>query len=391
MSRIFISYSREDEGFARRLAAALSDAGADIWLDVNAIPAGMKWSTAIQQGLDECEVLLVVISPDSMASENVEDEWQYFKDEGKPIVPVLLREAKVHFQLRRLQYVDFLNNAFDAAFALLVTELQSKGLPLSAEQSESPSTGVASAAAPVSSSTPPDLSGILPPPFEWCYVPAGKVFLSSGGQGTSVAGYYIAKYPITTAQYQVFVAHNGYGEALWWDFSEDALAWHERHPEPITLEDGAGTLPQSRLTWYEAVAYTRWLSWRLKVPLGLPSLLQWYRAAYGPEQWRFPWGDEFDPHKANTDESKIGGLTPVTAYPDGASSFGVMDLVGNVWEWCLTEAKTGADDLTGSGSRILCGGSWFYEAERATNSSTMRPNRRGAYGFRIVYNPPAKG
>jgi hypothetical protein len=75
MARIFLSYSRKDEPFARRLAAALSNMGADIWIDVEDIPAGMKWSSAIQQGLDEGDLLIVVITPDSMASRNVEDEW----------------------------------------------------------------------------------------------------------------------------------------------------------------------------------------------------------------------------------------------------------------------------------------------------------------------------
>lgn len=52
MARVFISYSRKDEAFARWLAASLSQLGADVWIDIEDIPAGMKWSSAIQQGLD---------------------------------------------------------------------------------------------------------------------------------------------------------------------------------------------------------------------------------------------------------------------------------------------------------------------------------------------------
>lgn len=126
--KLFISYSRTDEAFVRKLATKLSDAGVDIWLDVDDIPAGMKWSTAIQQGLDACEIMIVVISPDSMASRNVEDEWQYYLDEKKHLVPILLNQAKVHFQLRRIQYIDFLNLDFDSAFAKLLTQLDAKGV-----------------------------------------------------------------------------------------------------------------------------------------------------------------------------------------------------------------------------------------------------------------------
>jgi formylglycine-generating enzyme required for sulfatase activity len=130
MARIFISYSRMDESFARRLAASLSNLGADVWIDVEDIPAGMKWSSAIQQGLDNAELMIVIISPDSMTSRNVEDEWQYYLDHGKPIIPVLLHPAQVHFQLSRIQYVDFHNQEYDTAVRRLHTELARKGVPL---------------------------------------------------------------------------------------------------------------------------------------------------------------------------------------------------------------------------------------------------------------------
>ena len=128
MSSVFISYSRKDERFARQLATALSNRGFDVWIDVEDIPAGMKWSSAIQQGLDQADAMVVVISPDSMASTNVEDEWQYFLDQRKPVFPVLLRQAKVHFQLSRIQYVDFLNATFEDGFSALQGQLLAKGI-----------------------------------------------------------------------------------------------------------------------------------------------------------------------------------------------------------------------------------------------------------------------
>lgn len=130
MARIFISYSRTDETFARRLAADLSNLGADVWIDVEDIPAGMNWSSAIQQGLDECEAMLVILSPDSMKSRNVENEWQYVLDHGYPIIPVLWRPTRVHFQLNRLQYIDFHEQEYDSALAQLHSELRRKGIAL---------------------------------------------------------------------------------------------------------------------------------------------------------------------------------------------------------------------------------------------------------------------
>jgi len=130
MTKIFISYSRVDEGFARRLATDLARRGADIWIDVDDIPAGTNWSTAIQQGLDACDALILVLSPEAMASKNVEDEWQYVRDEGKPVIPLLWRPVrKVHFQLRRVQYVNFHAQDYDTAFEHLVARLFDGALP----------------------------------------------------------------------------------------------------------------------------------------------------------------------------------------------------------------------------------------------------------------------
>ncbi len=127
MTQIFISYSRKDEAFARRLTTSLCLLGAEVWIDLEDIPLGVKWSTAIQEGLNESEVMIIILSPDSMASSNVEDEWQYFLDQKKPVVPVLLRPCSIHFQLNRLQRVHFHERDYDSAFEELHTELQERG------------------------------------------------------------------------------------------------------------------------------------------------------------------------------------------------------------------------------------------------------------------------
>lgn len=129
-TRIFISYARRDETFARKLAASLDSVDVDVWIDVDDIPAGMKWSTAIQQGLQLCDAMIVIISPQSMVSSNVEDEWQYYLDQGKPVVPVLWRPTEVHFQLNRLQYVDFYGESYEEGLKQLYGELLRMGAQL---------------------------------------------------------------------------------------------------------------------------------------------------------------------------------------------------------------------------------------------------------------------
>lgn len=123
MSLAFISYSRTDIDFAQQLTQNLSELGCDTWIDVVNIPAGVKWSTAIQQGLDSCDALVLVVSPASMASSNVEDEWQYFLDHKKKVIPVIYQPAKVHFQLNRLQHIDFYVQDYNAAMQTLAQTL----------------------------------------------------------------------------------------------------------------------------------------------------------------------------------------------------------------------------------------------------------------------------
>lgn len=132
MSDVFISYSRQDQPFVLQLCDALSAYKLDVWVDKEDIHAGVKWSTAIQEGLKISEVMLVILSPASMGSRNVEDEWQFFLDKNKPVIPVLYKPAEIHFQLNRLQYIDFHSQPFETAFKQLYSELRRNGVSLPA-------------------------------------------------------------------------------------------------------------------------------------------------------------------------------------------------------------------------------------------------------------------
>jgi hypothetical protein len=126
MKRIFISYSREDETFARLLALELDRFKADVWIDVEKIIAGMIWETAIQDGLDSSDAMLVIISPDSVNSVEVEKEWQQFIRTKKLVIPVLWRSVeKIPKELANFQYVNFSSQSYKIARDILVTTLKS--------------------------------------------------------------------------------------------------------------------------------------------------------------------------------------------------------------------------------------------------------------------------
>ena len=106
-SPIFFSYSRKDSAFVLDLARKLRDAGADVWLDQLDIEAGTNWDDSVEEALERSEVMLVILSTTSVASQNVRDEYSYAIEENKKIIPVLIEPCTIPFRLRRLQYADF--------------------------------------------------------------------------------------------------------------------------------------------------------------------------------------------------------------------------------------------------------------------------------------------
>src|SRR5262245_9859671 len=103
-TKIFFSYSRRDSEFALLLATDLRRAGANIWIDQLDIRAGSRWDTEVEAALRSSEAVLAILSPDSVSSDNVSVELSFALDEGKRIIPVLVKECPIPFRLRLLQY-----------------------------------------------------------------------------------------------------------------------------------------------------------------------------------------------------------------------------------------------------------------------------------------------
>ena len=103
----FVSYSRDDSDFALRLAEDLKSAGATVWLDQLDIKPGERWARSVQDALTASPRILVILSPSSVDSTNVDDEISFALEEHKTVIPVLYRECKIPFRLRPYQHVDF--------------------------------------------------------------------------------------------------------------------------------------------------------------------------------------------------------------------------------------------------------------------------------------------
>lgn len=98
--KAFFSYCRADSFFAYRLAEDLRSAGAQLWIDQLDIRAGERWDRAVLHALADCNTLLVILTPDAIASENVLDEVSFALDNARTVVPVLSRPCEVPLRLR---------------------------------------------------------------------------------------------------------------------------------------------------------------------------------------------------------------------------------------------------------------------------------------------------
>jgi len=246
---------------------------------------------------------------------------------------------------------------------------------------------------------------IMPKPFEWITIPAGKVTIESYSSSSSylkenttfdVPAFQIAKYPTTNAQFDVFINHpDGYKNSQWWDFSEDAKQWRTQNTEPQYKRFDGDNHPRVNVTWYESVAFCLWLSAITDEKMMLPTEQQWQRAAQGDDGREYPWGNRWDRLRCNNSVKNLIGMggrnsttTPVTQYEGkGDSPFGVVDMVGNVQEWCSTDWQIGDDDLRRTDDRVVRSCSsyssdakWFRTSFRLYNNPEYTHNNSG---FRI--------
>jgi formylglycine-generating enzyme required for sulfatase activity len=230
--------------------------------------------------------------------------------------------------------------------------------------------------------------------FEWCDVPDGTITTQTVSrqlgwqmQTHKVAAFRVSSTVITDEQYAVFTAaHNGYRDMRWWQFSPYAVEWRQKNPVAMQPAFKGDNLPRVNITWFEAMAFCYWLSAQTGMTIRLPTEQQWQRAAQANDQREFPWGNVFDPSRANTQESKPRSTAPVDYFRQGRSSFGLYDMAGNVQQWCITEYASGSNSVLNTAeNRVVRGGSWRQRATRVTQRCKLMPDvRNDTTGFRIV-------
>jgi formylglycine-generating enzyme required for sulfatase activity len=209
--------------------------------------------------------------------------------------------------------------------------------------------------------------------------------------------YAIARYPVTNAEFERFIQDGGYQSRDYWT----EAGWKQKESDgwsqPRYWEDKKWNDPSQPVvgvSWYEALAYCRWLSAKSGREYRLPSEAQWEKAARGTDGRRYPWGDDWDPDRCNNKENGPGRTTPVGQYPEGDSPYGVGEMVGQVWEWCSSKyvsypyaSEDWREELKGGNVCVLRGGSWYQKWDLcrcACRDKRYPGNRYVGRGFRCV-------
>ena len=192
--------------------------------------------------------------------------------------------------------------------------------------------------------------------------------------------FWIDKFPVTNAEFKKFLDGAHYQPKDDLNFLRD---WQNG-----TYPEGWEDKPVTWVSLEDARAYAAWAGKRL------PREWEWQYAAHGTDGRLYPWGNQWDASTVPVSDKgrTMRGPDAVSAHPKGASSYGVMDLVGNVWQWTdeFLDEHTRGGILRGGSYYLPRGSIWYFpQAYKLTEHGKlllMAPSmdRSGAVGFRCV-------
>jgi hypothetical protein len=128
--QVFISYSRRDIGFVRKLAGDLEKAGYDVWWDVSDLRGGDDWVRVIPDAIESSNFFIVVLSPNAITSEWVRKEYTQALSLRKKVIPIMLARSSVPFALNTINYVDFTSGEYADNLNTLLSALGYTGEPV---------------------------------------------------------------------------------------------------------------------------------------------------------------------------------------------------------------------------------------------------------------------
>lgn len=352
--QIFLSHATADAAIAQQVAAELAADGWRVWMAPDSVLPGELWVAAIERGLQESGVFLLLLSPEAVASRWVQYETNIaiaLERRGQlDFVSLWLRPCEPPLTWEAYQWVVWQDGEYGRLHQRL-TLPRSRGFQSSPPVR--PTTPPTPAAAEVAGFENPGYAKVPPATLqnyvdaktglEMIYIPPGSFLYGENKEKRELPGYWISKAPVTNTVYKRFLdadpqhpvpsIRSEWAQPYNWDVKKRTFPV-EKADHPVVL-----------ISWLDAVAFAKWAG------LALPTEEQWEKAARGTDGRDYPWG-VWREGCANTREAGVGETTAVGRYsPQGDSHVGCVDMSGNVWEWTLTEHE--------EGGRVLRGGSWF--------------------------------
>jgi formylglycine-generating enzyme required for sulfatase activity len=405
---VFISYATDkgeshtsrDRQAADKVYAALENEGIRCWAAHQDILAGDDWLESIIAAVEKSKVLVLVFSSNANQSQWVKDEIKMALDEKIKIIPFRIDDVPPQGGLKilkyRCQWLDAFTSPMEKHIAELVKVVcrhlgkepkiaeESKGR----KQPEVPGEEIPADVKSIKSKAQKiykNEKGLWEADYgdgiKMVYIPAGEFTMGSNDYDNEkpvhtvyLDGYWTGKYEVTFAQY-------------------DKYCEETKKDKPGDAGWGRGDRPVINVSWDDAAAYCKWLSDKKGLKFKLPTEAQWEKAARGTDSRMYPWGNnEPDETLANFD-GKLGKTSPVGSYPRGVSPYGLLDMAGNVWEWCndwynrdYYKNSPNPQGPENGYFRVMRGGGWNDYAGflRCADRGHDRPSLRyGNAGFRL--------
>jgi len=437
--RVFLCHSSNDKPAVRELYQKLrAEAWIQPWLDEEELYPGQDWNMEIEKAVEAAEAIIVCLTKNSINKEGyVQRELRIvldfadYKPEGTLyIIPVRLEECEPPRRLRAWQYADYFEGQRERALERLLVSLKrradSLGLkieePVSKKKKEKIEEALDEAktyfdikrlkdgkipTAELKIRRPKILTVewvkankiTLSNGMEFMCVPAGK-FLMGSNDGKDVGDfdfnpqhivdipyiYWMGHFPVTNDIYNHYVKSK--------EITHPVDGWEKKKNHPVV-----------NVNWQDLIGYCTWLNAVLKdeIPSGfilrLSTEAEWEKAARGTDGFKYPWGNEFDKNKCNSEEGGAGNTTAVDLYsPQDASPYGCSDMSGNVLEWTHSIAmdypyklNNDHEDESAEFVRIVRGGVFDDNesvARCASRSLANLGDKHESLGFRIVLAPP---
>jgi len=441
--QVFISYASEniysttsDRQVADQICSELESQGIGCWIAHRDILPGDDWMSAIIDAVDQAKIIILVFSANTEKSKWVKDEIGLALDEDKTIIPFRIQEVYPQRELKLLKVRCQWMHAFTPPLEKHIENLAKivsrhlgleSAIPIKKEkinkqpgadqiipaakeikaviENKKEATGMpvdVKKVISIAQKVDKNKSGYWEAYYQdgiiMVYIPAGEFMMGQTDEEKKWLIDQVGENDYNSYYKNETPFHKVYLDGYWMGKYEVTFAQFDQYCDDTKIEKpgdevwGRENRPAIYVSWNKAAAYCEWLSDKIGFKFKLPTEAQWEKASRGNDQRKYPWGSrEPDENLANFIRN-IGYTKPVGSYPAGESPYGLLDMAGNVWEWCSdwfdagyyknSPLKNPMGPNNGS-YRVFRGGSWYDRARE------LRCASRWGHGpaYYIYYKP----